>query len=238
MTSSPISAAEIASLKPLVIYGKGGPNPPKVALVALELGIPHTIIDTQFAEVKTPAFLAINPNGRIPALHDPNTDLTIWESGAILDYLVTHYDPLHKLSFPLLSNEAALAKQWLYFQVSGQGPYYGQGVWFLRYHGEKIPSAVKRYMDEAKRVTRVLEDHLVKEKEKYAAKGELGDGPWLVGGRISYADISFWPWQDLFETYMKDEGFDHTEFPEVLAWLDRMRGRESFKKVFPSGRLA
>jgi len=62
----------------------------------------------------------------MPAIHDPNRDLTLWESGAIIEYLIEVYDKKQKLSFPAGSNEAYLAKQWLYFQVSGQGPYFGQ----------------------------------------------------------------------------------------------------------------
>ena len=98
----------------------------KVAIVLAELDLPHEIEDVQFADVKKPDFLKINPNGRMPAIHDPNRDLTLWESGAIIEYLVEVYDKKQKLSFPAGSNEAYLAKQWLYYQVSGQGPYFGQ----------------------------------------------------------------------------------------------------------------
>jgi glutathione S-transferase len=62
----------------------------------------------------------------MPAIYDPNRDLTLWESGAIIEYLIEVYDQDQKLSFPAGSKEAYLAKQWLYFQVSGQGPYFGQ----------------------------------------------------------------------------------------------------------------
>ncbi|GAP92818.2 putative glutathione S-transferase [Rosellinia necatrix] len=116
------------SLKPIKAYGKGGPNPPKVIMILEELGLPYEIEDVQFADVKKPEYLAVNPNGRLPAIYDPNTDLTLWESGAIVEYLVETYDKDNKISFPRGSNESYLTKQWLYYQTTGQGPYYGQAV--------------------------------------------------------------------------------------------------------------
>ncbi|KAJ6088361.1 hypothetical protein N7486_009622 [Penicillium sp. IBT 16267x] len=70
------------------------------------------------------------PNGRLPAIYDPNTDLRLWESGAIVEYLVERYDTSRKISFESGSMEAQLARQWLFFQASGQGPYYGQACRF------------------------------------------------------------------------------------------------------------
>lgn len=106
----------MATIQPVKIYGKGGPNPPKIHMLCKELSIPYQVEDIPFAELKNPEYLAVNPNGRIPAIHDPNTDLTIWESGAIIEYLVEKYDTEHKLSFAPGSNEHYLAKQWLFYQ--------------------------------------------------------------------------------------------------------------------------
>jgi glutathione S-transferase len=108
-----------SSIKPITIHGKHGPNPPKVRMVCEELGLPYELNDVQFADIKKPEFLKINPNGRMPAIYDPNTDLTLWESGAIIEYLVEKYDTENKLSFAQGSTDAYLAKQWLFFQVSG-----------------------------------------------------------------------------------------------------------------------
>jgi glutathione S-transferase len=105
-----------SSLKPITIYGKHGPNPPKVRMLAEELGLAYDLKDVQFADVKKPEFLAVNPNGRMPAIHDPNTDLTLWESGAIIEYLIEKYDTERKVSFEPGSKEAYLAKQWLFYQ--------------------------------------------------------------------------------------------------------------------------
>ncbi|KAF2023904.1 glutathione S-transferas-like protein [Setomelanomma holmii] len=217
----------MSSLEPITIHGKHGPNGEKVRMLAEELSLPYNLVEIQFSEVKKPAFTAINPNGRIPAIQDPNTDLTLWESGAILEYFIEKYDTQRKISFEPGSKEEYLAKQWLYFQVSGQGPYYGQAVWFTKYHPEQLESAKKRYYDEIKRVTSVLEGHLKKQE-----KGT--DGPWLVGGKFSYADLSFVPWQNIVTRYFKDLN-DLSEFEEVTGWLERMKARPALKKVLNDG---
>lgn len=225
-------------LKPLKPYGVAGPNPPKVIMLLEELGLPYEAVETGFDELKKPAFLAINPNGRMPALQDPNNgDLAIWESGAILEYLVERYDSeQHRLSFPRGTHEAALARQWLFFQVSGQGPYYGQSVWFQKYHSEKVHSAIERYVKEINRVTGVLEGHLAKQKGNVAESGETGgDGPWLVGDRISYADLAFVPWQAMLDRIQFDpevkEKYDLNKFPNVKKWLGNMLARPAVTKA-------
>ena len=188
-----------------------------------ELGLPYELIDTQFPDLKKPDFLALNPNGRMPAIHDPNTDLTLWESGAIIEYLVEKYDTEHHLSFPAGSNEAQLARQWLYFQVSGQGPYYGQAMWFTKFHSEQLASAQDRYYREIERVTSVLNGHLQKQE-----KG--ADGPWLVGGKFSYADLAFVPWQVTINIALQGK-FDLSPYTEVKGWLERLQARAAIKKV-------
>ena len=207
------------SIKPIEIHGKHGPNPPKVRMIAEELGIPYNLHDVQFSDVKGPEFTKLNPNGRMPAIVDPNTDLTLWESGAIIEYLVEKYDKDNKVSFPAGSKEAYLAKQWLYFQVTGQGPYYGQAVWFTKFHAEQLDSAKERYYKEIQRVTSVLENHL-----KSQPKG--ADGPWLVGGKYSFADMSFVPWQNYASQLT-----DVKEYTVVADWLERMKKREAIKKT-------
>jgi glutathione S-transferase len=220
-----------STLKPIKAYGKAGPNPPKVLMILEELNLAHEIEDVPFSDVKKPEYLAINPNGRLPAIHDPNTNLTLWESGAIVEYLIERYDTERKVSFAPGSNEAYHAKQWLYFQVTGQGPYYGQAYWFRNYHGEKIQSAIDRYTNEVKRVTAVLEGQLAREKELHS--GDAGfDGPWLVGNKLSYADIAFVPWQaSIVKTFTASGDYDEAEFPLVTEWLAKLSARESVKKA-------
>jgi glutathione S-transferase len=117
-----ITSRNMSSLKPITIWGKAGPNPPKVRMLAKELGLPYELNDIDFADLKKPEYLKINPNGRMPAIHDPNEDLTLWESGAIIEYLVEKYDTERKVSFAPGSKEAYLAKQWLFFQGETRGP--------------------------------------------------------------------------------------------------------------------
>lgn len=97
--------------------------------------------------LKQEPFVKINPNGRVPAIEDPNTGITLWESGAIIEYLIETYDKDHKIS-SASSPEKFLEKQFLHFQVSGQGPYYGQWAWFKIFHKEQVPSALERYEEQ------------------------------------------------------------------------------------------
>ncbi|KAI1108210.1 glutathione S-transferase [Nemania sp. NC0429] len=215
-----------SNLKPIVVHGQGGPNPPKVIMILEDLGVPYKMAATTFADIKKPEYLAVNPNGRVPAIYDPNTDLTLWESGAIIEYLIETYDKDNKISFPRGSNESYLTKQWLYYQVTGQGPYYGQAVWFTVYHPEKFPSAVDRYVQEINRVTGVVEGHLAAQKAKNGGEG----GSWLVGGKITFADISWYMWQRVIVEALGDETIDYAKYPNVKDWMDRLGARPSVKR--------
>ncbi|KAK7190046.1 hypothetical protein DPSP01_006343 [Paraphaeosphaeria sporulosa] len=217
------------SLRPIHLWGKlSGPNPVKVRMILQELAIPFSDDPIDDSGIKQPEYLAINPNGRLPTIYDPNFDITLWESGAIVEYLVEKYDTERKISFEPGSKEAYHTKQWLHFQATGQGPYYGQLVWFNFFHSERLPSAVQRYAAEVKRVTGVLEGHLKKQAELFPG----GDGPWLVGGKFSYADLAWVPWQvEMMLIAEKADlivvGFDVEEFAVVKAWIERMRCREA-----------
>jgi glutathione S-transferase len=178
-------------LKPIKLWGKGGPNPPKVAQLLEELKIPYETEAISFPDLKKPEYLAINPNGRMPSIQDPNTHLTLWESGAIYEYLIEKYDKGYKFSFAPGTPEYYHAKQWLFFQVSGQGPYYGQATWFTKFHSEQLPSARERYIKEVARVTGVVDGHLAKET------ADANGYRWLVGGKYSYADLSWYSWQTM-----------------------------------------
>ena len=103
------------------------------------------------------------------------------ESNAIIEYLVERYDKEHKISIPATDNQKYVQTQWLWFQGTGQGPYFGQAGWFLFLHPEKVPSAVERYRKEILRVYGVLESVLSKQE-------------WLAGGKPTVADISFIPY--------------------------------------------
>ena len=204
------------SLKPITLYGRGpGPNPWKVVMVLEELNIPYEFLAIDFADLKKEPFESINPNGRLPAINDPNTGITLWESGAILEYLVETYDKEKKISFAAGSQDYFLAKQWLHFQMSGQGPYFGQAVWFTKYHPEKIQSAVDRYVNEIRRVSGVL-------------NRVLADREYLVGNKLTYADLAFVPWFAVAAIFKLDLA---QEFPHLDAWLNRVKARPSISKA-------
>jgi glutathione S-transferase len=217
-------------LQPIKVWGHGGPNPPKVAILLEELGVHYKTVPISLADVKKPDYLLINPNGRIPAIYDPNTDITLWESGAILEYVIERYDPDHRFSFPPGTPEAYHAKQWLFFQVSGQGPYYGQAAWFKKFHHEQLPSALERYNKEVNRVTGVLEGWLAEQKRKFG-DGTESSGPWLVGNKLSYVDLAFISWQRIITMVLEKSDFDQDNFPLVKEWLDKLTARPTVKAV-------
>ncbi|KAF3390592.1 Glutathione S-transferase 1 [Penicillium rolfsii] len=207
------------TLKPIKIYGGSfGPNPLKVSIILQELGLPVEEVPTQLYDLKKPEYQALNPNGRLPTIEDPNTGIVLWESGAIIEYLIETYDKDHALSFPRGSPEAHHARQFLHFQMSGQGPYFGQAVWFKRYHPERVQSAIDRYITEVRRVSGVLDRILAKRE-------------WLVGGRVSYADLAFVSWQNTARNVLAEDGYDENDFPNLSAWLARLNSRPVVKEL-------
>lgn len=222
-----------SQIKPIKVWGQGGPNPPKVTIILEELGLAYEVIPIPISDVKTPEYVAINPNGRLPAIHDPNTDITLWESGAIIEYLIERYDTKHRLSFAAGTQGSYHAKQWLYFQTTGQGPYYGQAVWFKKFHSEHVPSAIERYAKEVNRVSGVLEVCLAQQKREHG--GNAGsDGPWLVGNKFSYADVAFIPWQKIVSMVLGKDEYDEDNYPHVKEWLGKMTSRGTVKNVLDS----
>jgi len=221
-----------AEIKPITVYGQGGPNPPKVTLLLEELKLPYTTIDIPFSDVKKPEYTAINPNGRLPSIQDPNTGITLWESGAIIEYLVETYDKDHRISFKPGTPEYFHAKQWLFFQTTGQAPYYGQASWFIKFHPEQVPSAIERYTKEVNRVSGVLDGWLAKQKGEHAGSG---DGPWLVGNKLSYADLAFVTWQKIVPMVLTKEQYTEDDYPNLKDWLKRLTDRESVGKIRNSG---
>jgi len=198
-------------------------------MILEELGLPHEIIPVPFSDIKKPEYLALNPNGRLPTIQDPNTGITLWETGAIIEYLVERYDTEYRISFAPGTTESYLAKQWLYFQTTGQGPYYGQAAWFKKFHSEQLPSAIERYVGEVNRVSGVLDEYLAQQKQEHGSAG--GDGPWLVGNKFSFADLAFISWQKIIAMVLSKDEYDEDKFPHLKEWIDRMASRKSIKSV-------
>jgi glutathione S-transferase len=207
-------------IKPITLYSHPtGPNPWKVAIILEELDLPYDTIVVGKNELKEPAYEKVNINGRAPAIQDPNTDLTLWESGAIIEYLIDKYDKTQKLSFRAGSKESYLTKQWLYFQVSGQGPYFGQAMWFMFFHPEKLSSAQERYKNEIFRVSSVL-DRALENKD------------WLVGSKYTYADAAFLMWYESVTPKILAGVIDLANvYPNLDSWLKRVKARPAVAKV-------
>ena len=208
------------SLKPITLYSHAaGPNPWKVAIILEELGLPFEHKFMNFAEVKEEPYISISPNGRVPAIEDPNFDsgkgIKLWESGAIIDYLVDQYDTDGKLSYDAKDPRRYQTRVWEHFQMSGQGPYFGQLIWFTRYHAEKLPSAQERYAKEVKRVCTVINDHLKKQGT-----------PYLTGEKLTYADLMFIPWH-VSATGLASEKADMSGIDHYDTWIKSLLERPS-----------
>ncbi|KAK3075374.1 hypothetical protein LTR53_001379 [Teratosphaeriaceae sp. CCFEE 6253] len=213
------------SIKPLKLYSHaGGPNPWKVAIILNELGLDYETKLMDFPDLKKAPFEKLNPNGRVPALEDPNTGLTLWESGAIIEYLLETYDGGNKSGLQYTEGAGKWEQRcWAEFQMSGQGPYFGQRAWFVLYAPEKIELCLDRYGAEIRRVFSIIDAHLSAQKR-----------PYLCGEQLSYADLMFVPWHWLLfnKPFLMGEEFAaeaEKAYPAFWAWDQRMQGRESVK---------
>lgn len=195
-----------------------------MAIILEELGVPYTNTYHQFPDLKQAPFEKVWINGRVPAIEDPNTGVKLGESGAIIEYLLATYDQNHgKLSYLAKVPERFYTQQWLHFQTSGQGPYFGQGAWFFKFHPEQIPSAQDRYRNEIDRVTGVLDRHL-------AATGD----DYLVGGKFTYADAAFIPWYWMTDFILGEEKAEaiRSKHPHWQKWWKAVSTRPAVQKVY------
>ncbi|RMZ79606.1 hypothetical protein DV737_g3278, partial [Chaetothyriales sp. CBS 132003] len=213
----------MAGHKPqLTLYTDSTPNGIKISIALEELGLPYKTehIDISTNRQKEPWFLAINPNGRIPALTDTfgadGEMIRLFEGGSILQYLAEQYDTAeHKISFPKGSRESYECNNWLFFQHGGVGPMQGQANHFSRYAPEKIQYGIDRYVNETRRLYRVLDTHLAESRSGF-----------LVGDHISIADIATIGWV----IWAGWAGVDIDEFPHVKEWEETMLAREGVKR--------
>lgn len=189
------------------LYTAATPNGHKISIALEELGLPYVVhaIDLTKREQKEPAYLALNPNGRIPTLVDRSADdFVIFESGAILVYLAEKTGRL----LPHDPRARSVVLQWLFFQMAGIGPMQGQANVFYRYAPEKIPYAIDRYQREARRLYEVLDQRLRHE-------------PYLGGTEYSIADIATYPWVQAHDwSGLSLEGLD-----ALRDWLERIGQR-------------
>ena len=192
------------------VYSWATPNGHKIHIMLEELGLEYKAIpiDIGAGDQFTPAFLAISPNNKIPAIVDsdgPNgKPLALFESGAILFYLAEKTGKF----LPLDPVGRYTTMQWLMFQMGGVGPMLGQAHHFRIYAPEKIEYAVNRYSNEAKRLYGVMDK-------------QLGVTRYLAGNDYSIADIATFPWTRSW----KNQGIELDEFPNVKRWFDEISAR-------------
>lgn len=204
------------------LYSLPTPNGVKVSIMLEETGLayePH-LVDINRQESHTPEFLSLNPNGKIPAIIDPNgpggEPLGLFESGAILHYLA-------EKSGQLLPTDPARrwqTLQWLHFQMGGVGPMFGQVGYFWKFAGREIEDKrpLERYVNESRRLLGVLERRLDERR-------------WIMDEDYTIADIALMGWvRNLIGFYGAREIVRYDELKSVPAWLDRCLERPAVQR--------
>jgi GST-like protein len=189
------------------------PNGRKVSIMLEEIELSYEVhaINLSKGEQLKPAYLAINPNNKIPAIVDSDgpggKPLTLFESGAILMYLAEKTGKL----WPHDMRKRYEVIQWLMFQMGGVGPMFGQANYFMRME-EKVPQAIDRFRKEALRLYGVLDKELARRE--------------FLAGEYSIADIATYPWVG------RHEGHDVKleEFPNVKRWFDTISARPAVQR--------
>ena len=192
------------------VYSWPTPNGHKVHVMLEECGLPYRAIPVNIGagEQFAPSFLAISPNNKIPAITDPDgpdgAPISVFESGAILLYLTGKTGRF----LPEGTRQRYEVLQWLMFQMGGLGPMLGQAHHFRIYAPEKVPYAIERYSNEAKRLYGVLDRRLAKSR-------------YVGGPAYSIADIAVFPWLRSW----KNQGIDWNDHPHVKGWFDEIAAR-------------
>ena len=199
------------------VYYWTTPNGHKITIFLEETGLPYDIkpIDIGKGDQFKPEFLKISPNNRIPAIVDNEPSdgggpLSIFESGAILEYLA---DKTGKF-LPRDVRGRTEVMQWLFWQMGGLGPMLGQNHHFRGYSAEKIPYAIERYTKETERLYGVLDERL--EDREFVAE------------EYSIADMACYPWIVLHER----QGQDLNEFPHLKRWFETIQKRPAVQRAY------
>ncbi|HEU0070200.1 MAG TPA: glutathione S-transferase N-terminal domain-containing protein [Alphaproteobacteria bacterium] len=202
------------------LYTWTTPNGRKVQIMLEELGLQYNVhsINIGKNEQFAPDFLKISPNNKIPAIVDSQgpggKPYSLFESGAILMYLA---EKTGSALWPQETVKKYEVMQWLMFQMGGFGPMLGQAHHFLKFAPEKIPYAMKRYGDEAKRLYGVIDKR-------------LGEAEYLAGD-YSIADIATFPWAQSFAM----QGIDFADYPNVKRWFDAIMARPAVQRGIKVG---
>ena len=198
----------------IALYTWGTPNGRKISILLEELALPYEVhtIDITKDEQFDPAFLAISPNNKIPAVVDPDgpdgEPISLFESGAILIYFA-------EKTGKLLSDDPRTrleTLQWLMWQMGGWGPMLGQAHHFRRFAPEQIPYAIDRYTNETRRLYGVLDKR-------------LSEAAYMAGD-YSIADIATFPWAARHEW----QGIELADFPNLKRWYDAVAARPAVER--------
>lgn len=191
----------------LKFYFNGSPNPTKVALFLEEAGIAYepVAVDTRKGEQFRPEFLAINPNGKVPAIDDDG--VIVFDSNAILLFLAEKSGKFLPSASP--ANRAELLS-WLMFVATGVGPFSGQAVHFKHFAPEKVPYANTRYQFEANRHFAILEAHLAQRR-------------FMVGDTYTIVDMDVWGWARMIPFILGDEAW--AKYPSIKRLVDEISAR-------------
>lgn len=192
------------------LYTHTTPNGRKISIMLEEVGLPYNVHQVNIAkgEQLSPEFTAINPNGKIPAIIDRDTDITVFESGAILIYLAEKTGKF----LPTDTKSRFQVLQWLFFQVGGVGPMMGQLSFFRRFAPEPVPYAIERYRKETLRLYGVLDKQL--ESREY------------ICDDYSIADIAIFPWVNAYDFI----GMTLDEHPHLQRWLEKVKERPAVQR--------
>jgi GST-like protein len=199
------------------LYYSPTPNGLKVRILLEEAGLPYRVVPVSLSkgEQFAPSFLAVSPNGKIPAIvdhvpADGGEPLSMFESGAILLYLA---DKTGRFIPPDLRSRAEVV-QWLFWQMAGLGPMAGQNGFFKVYAPEKVPYAIERYRRETARLYGVLDRRL--------------EGREFIAGDYSVADIACYPW------IVPHQAHGHTlgDFPHLQRWFGNIASRPAVRRTY------
>ena len=191
----------------LKFYFNGAPNPNKVALFLEESGLHYELVpvDTRKGDQFKPEFLAVNPNGKVPAIDDDG--VFVFDSNAILLYLA---EKTGKFLPPNTPANRAQALSWLMFVATGIGPYSGQAVHFKHHAPEKLAYAINRYLHEAERHWGIIDARLAKHR-------------YMVGDSYTIVDMAVWGWARAVPFILGEQAW--AKLPHLKKWFDEINAR-------------
>jgi GST-like protein len=197
----------------LKFYFNLSPNPMKVALFLEEAGLPYEPmpVDTRKGQQFDPSYLAVNPNGKVPAIVDDG--VTVFDSNAILLYLAEKTGQFLPENTPAARGELL---SWLMFAATGLGPFSGQAVHFKHFAPEKVPYALNRYLYEAERHYGILDQRL--DQRQY-----------MVGESYTIVDMAVWGWARMVTFIMGEDAWSH--YPNLKRLFDVISARPAAARV-------